>query len=128
MAVYYDVQYAHAVPEVQAKLSAAGYSAEEVVVSHVDRFYVPPKRGKAEEPCAGERDLLRQSPAAHTKADHDHIMIYGRRVPAPQPGGAKDQKQRDTVLFIGEEGPTLTNFLITYNQSKVFVTCGIIFI
>jgi hypothetical protein len=141
--VFYDVEYAYAAPLLEAELRTAGYPPTEVAVSCVDRFYVPakglrlpPLRSPSSESvtsasgggggcvscdCQRPQQLPEAVPAeaAGIQGGGDaETVVYGRRVPPADAGRGEDRK-RDIVLFVGEEGPTLTNFLITYNQAQV---------
>ena len=139
MVVYYDVEFAYAAPLLEAELRLAGYPAAEVAVSRVDRFYVP-ARGLRLPPttataagggcgscdCRPPREQPDELPTSATsavaEAEAAEVVVYGRRIAAPGQGqgqGGGQDKKRDVVLFVGEEGPTLTNFVITYSQAQV---------
>ncbi|ELR25502.1 diphthamide biosynthesis protein 2, putative [Acanthamoeba castellanii str. Neff] len=134
--VYYDVEFAYAAPLLEAELRSAGYPAAEVAVSRLDRFYVP-ARGLRLPPlttttgsggggcgscdCRQPREQPDEPSAtsAVAEAEAAEVVVYGRRIAAPGQGGGQDKK-RDVVLFVGEEGPTLTNFVITYSQARMW--------
>lgn len=144
MVVYYDVEFAYAAPLLEAELRSAGYPAAEVAVSRLDRFYVP-ARGLRLPPlttttgsggggcgscdCRQPREQPDEPSAtsAVAEAEAAEVVVYGRRIAAPGQGGGQDKK-RDVVLFVGEEGPTLTNFVITYSQARVscVVSCRVV--
>jgi hypothetical protein len=141
--VYYDVEFAYAAPLLEAELRSAGYPAAEVAVSRVDRFYVPARGLRLPPPttatgggcgscdCRQPREQPEELPPSATsavaEAEAAEVVVYGRRIAAPgqgQGGGGQDKK-RDVVLFVGEEGPTLTNFVITYSQAQVSCACRV---
>lgn len=147
MVVYYDVEFAYAAPLLEAELRSAGYPAAEVAVSRVDRFYVPARGLRLPPPttatatgggcgscdCRPPREQPDELPTSATssvaEAEAAEAVVYGRRIAAPgqgqgQGGGGQDKK-RDVVLFVGEEGPTLTNFVITYSQAQVSCACRV---
>lgn len=144
--IYYDVEYAYVTPQIEARLREAGYPTDQIIMSHVNRFYVPEKRNRLVSIPTGTLLLLLGNPqwpnlalesckacdcGKSSETDEKEVcsvptergessetqqVIYGRTIAERR---ADEDKKRDIIVFIGEEGPTLTNFLIKYNQSKV---------
>jgi len=121
LVVHYDVHYAHAMPQLESKIRELGYTANQVVLNQIKRFHVPDSdsRPKPKPPGCGSRCGCHQDEEAKNGRDDDEKR-HSREV-KPEVQKEESKKQGGpAVLFIGEDGPTLTNLLIGRSQAKVW--------
>ncbi|KAL6071145.1 Diphthamide biosynthesis protein 2 [Balamuthia mandrillaris] len=138
---FYDVGYHHLVAELEVLLRIFGYVEEVASFTAVDKFYQPPTRTlpKSEEEKKEESESCgdcsgcscSSTSSTHTTSVSSGTMssgsvegadetraeeriVFGRKFKLQAGTSVKDY----TIIYIGEEGRTLTNLVIHFNHNE----------